>query len=73
MDEKYLMSKETTKKLGDKLKFNNKIAEAFDDTALNLLNKLVLNKIAAKLPEDILPVVQEALITVIEEMPEIEI
>lgn len=73
MEDKYLMSKETTKKLSDKLKFNNKIAEAFDDAALNLLNKLILNKIAEKLPEDILPVVQDALVVVIDEMPEIEI
>lgn len=73
MGEKVLMSKETVAELEKKIKFSNKIAEALDATAFGLVNKLLLNKIAEKLPDDILPVVQEALKTVIEEMPEIEI
>lgn len=71
--EKYLMTDETVKELADKLKFNNKIAEAFDDTALKLLNKLVFAKLAEKIPEDILPIVQQALEMTVQEMPTIEI
>ena len=73
MDEKFLISKEDMKTVGGKLVFKNKLYEAVDDSALALFNKFVLNKIAEKLPEDILPVVQDALKAAIEMMPEVEI
>lgn len=67
------MTKETIKALGAKLKFKNKLVEAADDPGLNLINNLILDKVAEKLSDEVLAVVQEALITVIDEMPEIEI
>ena len=70
---KKLMTKETIKALGAKLKFKNKIAEAADDPLLNMFNNLVLDKVAEKLSDEVLNVVVEALETVIEEMPEVEI
>lgn len=69
----YLVSKEDMKTVGQKLVFKNKIYEALDDSTLSLFNKLVLNKIAEKIPESILPTLQEALSAAINEMPEIEI
>ena len=71
--EKVIMTKETAKLLGQKLKFQNNVAEIIDDTAINLLNKLILNKLAQKLSDDLLAVIQEAVRSTIEEMPEIEI
>lgn len=70
---KKLMTKETVKALGAKLKFKNKLIEAVDDPALNLINNLILDKVAEKLTDEILAVMQETIATVIEEMPEIEI
>lgn len=67
------MTKETAKKLGSKVKFNNKLAEALDDTVIALVNKTILNKLAEKLSDEVLAVVQEAIVTVVDEMPEIEI
>lgn len=71
--EKKLMTKETVKALGVKLKFKNKLIEVADDPALNLINNLILNKVAEKLSDEVLTVVQETIATVINEMPEIEI
>ena len=73
MAEKVLMTKETVKELGAKLKFKNVVFEAVDDPVLLLVNNSLLSKIAEKLPEDILPLVQETIANVIHEMPEIEI
>lgn len=67
------MTKETVKALGVKLKFKNKLIEVADDPALNLINNLILNKVAEKLSDEVLTVVQETIATVINEMPEIEI
>ena len=72
-EEKYLMKKETVKVLGDKLHFHNPIIEAVDDPVLLLINKMVLDPLAEKIPEDILPTVQAALELVIDEMPTVEI
>ena len=67
------MTKETMKALAAKLKFNNKLAEALDDTVLNLINNLLLDKIAEKLSDEVLAALQESIATVIEEMPDVEI
>jgi hypothetical protein len=71
--EKYLVSKEDMKTVGKKLVFKNKLYEGVDDPLLALINKVVLNKIAEKIPDNVLVIVQEALKSAIEEMPEIEI
>ena len=71
--EKKLMTKETIKALGAKLKFKNKLIEVADDPTLNLINNLILDKVAEKLTDEALAIVQETIATVIEEMPEIEI
>jgi hypothetical protein len=71
--EKKIMTKETAKALGAKLKFKNKLYEAVDDPTISLINNLILDKIAEKLPDEVLLVVQETIAMVIDEMPEIEI
>lgn len=73
MEEKYLVSKDDMKTVGKKLVFKNKLYEALDDSALQLFNKMVLNKIAQKVPDSVLVTLQEALSIAINEMPEIEI
>ena len=71
--EKFLISKEDMKTVGKKLIFKNKLAEGLDDSMLALFNRLVLDKIAEKLSDELLPTVQEALSAAIEAMPEVEI
>lgn len=67
------MSPETEKKLEEKLKFKNKIIEAVDGIAIKTIDDQLLSPLVAKLPEDMQPVVIEALAAVIDEMPEVEI
>ena len=68
-----LMSSETEKELGKKLKFKNSILEIVDDPLVKIIDNKVLHPLAQKLPPDILPVVIAALAEVVSEMPEIEI
>lgn len=68
-----LMSAETEKQLGAKLKFKNKTAELVDDTLIRIIDNRLLQPLSMKLNPDIKAEVIEALAAVIEEMPEIEI
>ena len=72
-EKKYLATKETVKELTAKLKFKNGVFEGIDDMVGVLLNNIFGENIAEKIPEDILPMVQEAIKVAIAEMPEIEI
>lgn len=72
-DFKGLMSPETEKTLGAKLKFKNAIAEAVDDPFISIVDNNIFEPLSKKLPSNILPFVVEALAAVIDEMPEIEI
>lgn len=70
---KKLMTPETVKVLEGKVKFSNKVMEVADGPLFNLVNNILLDKLAEKLPEATLEVVQATLKEVIDEMPEIEI
>ena len=72
-EKKYLATKETMKQLTGKIKFKNVVFEGLDDMLGVLLNNIFGDKLAEKIPDDILPIVQESIKTAIEEMPEIEI
>jgi hypothetical protein len=67
------MSPETEKKLDSKLKFKNKLIEAVDGLAVKTVDNYLLSPLIEKLPEDVRPVVIEALAAVVDEMPEVEI
>jgi len=70
---KGLMSPETEKALGKKLKFKNVVLEVVDDPLIKIIDNSILDPLSEKLPEDILTVVRAALAEVIEEMPEMEV
>lgn len=70
---KGLMSPETEKKLGAKLKFKNKIAELVDGPLVTIIDNRIFCPLAQKLPADIRKVLVEALEKVIDEMDEIEV
>ena len=67
------MSPETEKKLGEKLKFKNVIAELVDDPLIKIIDDKLLAPLVDKLPADIKPVLIDALAEVINEMEPIEI
>ena len=70
---KGLMSPETEKLAGKKLKFRNAIAEIVDDPAIALIDNNLLEPLARKLSPEVREVVTLALAEVVAEMPEIEI
>lgn len=71
--EKKLISVEKMKQLAEKLHFKNKAIELVDNPVLNLINNVLLDKIAEKLSDEALKVVQQTIEEVIDDMPEIEI
>ena len=72
-EKKFLATKETIKEFTGKLKFKNVLMEGVDDMIGVIVNNLLGDKLAEKIPDDILPIVQEAIKTAVAEMPEIEI
>lgn len=72
-EKKYLATKETVKELMAKLKFKNPLLEGLDDMLGVLVNNILGDKLAEKIPDDILPIVQESIKMAISEMPEVEI
>ena len=68
-----LMSPETQKMLGDKLKFKNVILELVDDPLIRILDDNVLQPLSKKLKPDVKEVVVSALAEVVNEMSTIEI
>lgn len=68
-----LMSKETENKLGDKLKFSNRVLEIVDDPLIRIVDNKIFQPLKAKLPEEYHEVLINAIEQVVDEMEVIEI